>query len=128
MGYHAGADVYDEKHSWQFRVLLASFPQDPEGAIVRAVLGRNMKRGLRYGLTAVIDRDGIVRASVQGHDGETYARMPIGSIISLRDSFRRLADHCRLPDHEREALFEELRKWIITDERAQSGLDIRAHN
>lgn len=127
MPFHAGSEVYDEKHSWQFRVMLASFPQDPEGAIVRAVLGRNMRTGLRYGLTAVIDRDGIVRASVQDHSGESHKRMPIGSVIAVRDAFRRLADHCRLSDKDREALFEELRKWL-TDERAQSGLDIRRHN
>ena len=128
MPFHAGADVYDQKHSWQFRVMLASFTQDPEGAMTRAVLGRNMRTGLRYALTAQIDREGMVRASVQTHDGEVYARMPIGSLIAVRDAFRRLADHCRLSDQERNEFFEEIRKWISTDERAQSGLDVRAHN
>lgn len=128
MQFHAGADVYDQKHSWQFRVMLASFTRDPEGAMVRAVLGRTMRTGLRYALTACVDREGIVRANVQAPDGSVYARMPIGSLVAVRDSFRRLADHCRLTDAEREAFFEEIRKWISTDERATSGLDVGRHN
>jgi len=126
--FHAGNDVYDKGRSWKFRVLLASFPCDPEGAIVRAVLGRNMIRGLCYGLTAVIDREGIVRSNVRAHDGETYARMAVGSVIAVRDCFRRIADHCKLDDDERLAFFDELRKWVIKDERSESDLDIARHN
>ena len=44
----------------------------------------------------------------------------IGTIESVRDSLRRLADHCKLSDTDREALFEELRRWVYKDYRAKS--------
>ena len=45
----------------------------------------------------------------------------IGSIIAVRDSMRRLADHCKLTDPQREDLFAELRRWVKRDYRATSG-------
>ncbi len=126
--YHAGSEVYDQARTWQFRVLLASFPHDPMGSVVRAVLGKWMQRGMAHGRVARINADGIVLTMVRDRHGRWWKNMPVGSIIVLRDEFRRLADHCRLSDAERNALFEELRKWIAKDERAESGLDIRRHN
>lgn len=126
--YHAGADVYDQAHSWRWRVLLASFPTDPMGSLVRAVLGKITYTGMAHGLQAEIDKDGVVRTLVRDSRGHWHADMPVGTIVGVRDEFRRLADHCRLADDEREALFEELRKWIAKDHRAQSFLDVKRHN
>ena len=126
--YHSSGDVFDQAHSWQFRVLLAAFPHDPMGSVVRAVLGKWMRQGMAHGRTAVIAPDGMVRTAVRDQHGRWWKNMPVGGIIALRDEFRRLADHCRLADAERNALFEELRKWIAEDQRSESGLDIRAHN
>lgn len=126
--FHSSADVFDQAHHWTYRVALASFTVDPTGALVRAVIGKNMKHGMAYVSYATIDKAGIMRASVRAIDGSVHAAMPIGTVQAVRDEFRRLADHCRLSDSEREALFEELRKWVTRDERAESGLDIRRHN
>jgi hypothetical protein len=135
MPYHSSTEVFDESHGWRYRVLLAAFPHDPMGTIVRAVLGRNLNWGVSYGLAATIGRDGIVRTGKRVPRKPTAYNsakfhvlpgMPIGSIAALRDEFRRLADHCKLNDKDREALFMELRKWCGKDERAISGLDVEA--
>ena len=125
--FHTSADIFDQSHSWQWRILLASFPTTT-GAIVRGVLGKLMKHGRAIGGKAVITHEGLTVTNVRDEHGVWHTAIPIGSIEAVRDSFRRLADHCRLPDHEREALFEELRKWIVKDYRAQSGLDVKRHN
>lgn len=119
--YHTSEDVFDRVHSWQYRTLLAAFPADPMGLIVRAVLGRNSRVGAALGLEAEIGKDGIVRTKLRGPLGNKLSDAhPLGSIQSLRDEFRRLADHCKLNDDERVALFEELKKWCGRDLRATS--------
>lgn len=121
MQYHSNELVYDQGRTWQFRVALAAFPTDPMGMIVRAVLGLN-GRSAALGLQATIRRDGIVVAPLRNREGRVVTKAhPLGSIIALRDEFRRLADHCKLPDTEREALFEELRKWCGRDLRSRSS-------
>jgi hypothetical protein len=42
----------------------------------------------------------------------------LGSIVDIRDDFRRLADFLKLDDGERVELFDELRKWVAIDMRA----------
>jgi hypothetical protein len=116
--YFSSAEVYDRARSWQFRVLLAAFPADPMGLIVRAVLGVNSRVGAALGLEATIRKDGVVTAALRSPRGRKVTNAhPLGTVIALRDEFRRLADHCRLPDNERLALFEEVRKWAGRDLR-----------
>ena len=135
MPYHNSQEVFDDAHSWRYRVLLAAFPHDPMGTIVRAVLGRNLSWGISYGLSATIGKDGIVRTGKRiprkptEYNPQKHVDLmaePIGSITALRDEFRRLADHCKLSDKDREALFMELKKWCGRDERAINNLDIQA--
>ncbi len=126
--FYDGADVVDPGYPWKARVVLASAATNPTGAIVRAMLGSNFKVGPAYGMTAEIDADGIVRTTVHAEDTTVWPNMPIGSIQAVRDEMRRLADHCKLSDEEREAFFDQLRKWIAKDARAISGLDVKAHN
>lgn len=86
-----------------------------------AMLAKIPKVGPAYGKTCDILPSGIV---ITPHriNGKWTEQCPIGSVIAVRDSLRRLADHCRLPDEEREELFEELRKWIRKDYRAVSTI------
>lgn len=119
--YYAGDQVFDLARSMKFRVALAAFPADPMGLIVRAVFGMNSARGAALGLEATIRPDGIVTAKLRGRRGGIMSEHHVlGSIIALRDEFRRLADHCKLNDGERMVLFEELRKWCGKDLRSRS--------
>jgi hypothetical protein len=120
--YYGGDQVFDLARSWKFRVALAAFPADPMGLIVRAVLGMNSAKGAALGLEATIRPDGIVTAKLRSFNGRILNNAhPLGSIIALRDDFRRLADHCKLNDGDRMALFEELRKWCGKDLRSRSS-------
>lgn len=117
--YHTSADVYDQSHHWTWRVTLASFPSRSMGPIVRAVLGKNMQRGPKLSLQATIAPGGMVYAGLKHDDKVVSFAHPLGQVQSIRDEFRRLADHCRLNDTDRIALFEELRKWLGKDLRSE---------
>ena len=112
-------DVFDEKRSWKWRVLRASLPTEV-GLIVLSILGMQTKNGFSFGPTCDIRLDGMVETVVK-RPGLRPRIETIGSIVAVRDSVRRLADHCKLSDGEREALFDELRKWVRRDARATSG-------
>lgn len=119
--FHTSLAVFDEAQPWPYRAILASMPTTT-GAIVRAVLGKITKTGPAYGDWCQIDADGNVWAPLRVN-GFWNELAPLGHITAVRDNFRRLADHCKFSDAAREALFEELRKWVRRDARAQSGID-----
>lgn len=116
--YHMSKGVYDPARHWSYRVTLAAFPANTMGLIVRAVLGVNSTIGPALGLEAEIGADGIVRASLRYPDGRVERRRELGSVMALRDEFRRLADHCRLTDADRLELFDHLKKWAGRDLRS----------
>lgn len=87
-----------------------------------AILAKTPKLGPAYGKTCDILANGIV-ITTHRINGKWTDLRPIGSVISMRNAMRRLADHCKLPDNEREALFDELRKWIRKDYRAVSTIE-----
>lgn len=105
---------------WQWRVLRASLGTT-EGAIVMAILAKTPKNGPAYGKTCDILASGIV-ITTHRINGKWTDLRPIGSVLAVRDAIRKLADHCKLSDKEREALFDELRKWIRKDYRAVSTI------
>ncbi len=111
------SDIYDEGRHWTWRVSRASLGTTT-GLIVLATLAKVPKYGVAFGQTAEIRLDGLVETDCRknGKWGKTI----IGDIIAIRDNFRRLSDHCKLNDADRNALFEELRKWILKDHRATS--------
>lgn len=118
------ADVLDGERHWTERVFLASAYADPMGPIVRAVIGANPKTGAALGLYATIQKDGLVTASLRGPLGEKVTDThPLGQIQSLRDEFRRLADHCKFDDEDRLALFDMFKKWCGKDLRVRSEFD-----
>ncbi len=87
-----------------------------------AILGKVPKTGPAYGQTCDILPNGIVITPMRKPDGNWTEMRPVGTVIAVRDNVRMLADHCKLSDTEREALFTELRKWIRRDYRAVSTL------
>ena len=90
-----------------------------------ARLAKVPKLGMAFGETADIRVDGLV-ATLFRDRGKWYPPTVIGKIEDVRDNMRRLADHLRLTDAERNAMFEEMRKWIKTDHRAlQHAKNIR---
>lgn len=114
------ADAFDQARHWTWRVLYASMGTTT-GAIVMAMLAKVPKYGRAYGQTCDILTNDIV---ITPHriNGLWTEQRPIGTITAVRDNMRRLADHCKLDDEEREALFDELRKWVRKDYRAVSTL------
>lgn len=85
-----------------------------------AMLARVPRLADAYGDTADIWPDGRVATMVRRRGVWGDKPEVIGTIIAVRDNVRRLADHCKLSDKDRLALFEELRKWIRRDCRAKS--------
>jgi hypothetical protein len=120
--FHTSDDVFDLARNWKYRVILASMPTTT-GVIVRAVLAKQTRVGWAYGRHCEIDIHGHVFVAVRQPDGQIVKPYPIGHVNAVRDAFRRLADHCKLSESERNALFDELRKWVRKDHRASSDLD-----
>jgi hypothetical protein len=89
------------------------------GSIITAMFGCNPKNGPAFGLTCDILLDGKVVTPVR-RNGVWGKPEALGTVESVRDNIRVLADHCKLNDSDREALFDELRKWVRRDFRAKS--------
>lgn len=112
------SDVYDEARHWSYRITRASLGTTT-GLIVLAMLAKIPGRGPAFDQTADILTDGSVATRVRDAKMQ-WITTTIGSIEAVRDNMRRLADHCKLGDVDREAMFEELRKWVRKDFRARS--------
>jgi hypothetical protein len=67
---------------------------------------------------ATVDAEGLTWAYVVSRT-EGRRLTCLGFITDIRDEFRRLADHLKLDDGERVEMFDELRKWVAVDIRAQ---------
>lgn len=95
--------------------------QTLQGMIVEAMLGKAPENPPRIVSAAEITKDGLVVAQVQFRgmaDGE-YEIAALCTADELVTRFRHLADHCRLTDDERRAMFFELRAWAAKDHRAE---------
>ena len=89
------------------------------GCFVLAILG--LQHGIkppRFGSRAYINAEGLLFSNAQNADVRMYRNECLGPIQAVVDSFRGLADHLNLDDHERVAMFDELKKWIVHDARA----------
>ena len=87
--------------------------------IVMAMLAKQPKNGPAFGQTCDILTDGKVVTPVRRY-GVWGKPEAIGTTESVRDNLRWLADHCKLSDTDRLAMFAELQKWIRVDMRARS--------
>lgn len=107
-----------EQNSWPFKAVLATRGnQTIVGTIVLALIAKPPKHGPRIETTATIDEAGLTWVGMTNRRGG-YGLACIGHIHDIRDEFRRLADHLKLDDGERIDLFEQLRKWVGVDMRA----------
>lgn len=118
--FSSANDVFDHARPWQFRVVRASIGTTT-GLMVMAMLAKEPKAGPALGMTCEILLDSKVVTPVRRH-GVWGRPEVIGTVETVRDNLRRLADHCKLPDDERNALFGELHKWIYKDWRAKSEI------
>lgn len=104
---------------WRVRALEATHGNQSQlGAILIAVLGRAPDHPPRFGSGAVITTDGHVLAHFQTRDGEWHHGAYVATVQEINDNFRGLADHLKLSDADRVEMFDELRKWFVTDYRA----------
>ena len=109
------------RNSWQARAVEATGGNTSRlGCLVLAILGwQHGRKPPRFGSTAVILKDGTVMSNFQNKAGNMFANQAICTVQEMVDSFRGLADHLKLNDIDRLAMFEELRKWIREDKRAE---------
>lgn len=94
------------------------------GMIIRAVLNKRTKFDHEFGKTIEIMLDGTAWTP-QRVKGTWREPTPIGHIDAIRDNVRRVADHCKLNDADRIALFDELRMWVGKDHRATSTGELK---
>ena len=122
MEFSSSADIFDEAHSWQWRVVRASFGTTT-GCLVQAMLAKQPKSGPAFGIHCDIDADGYVTTMVRRiQEGKVYLPPQverIGTTIAVRDNLRELCDHCKLNDNDRQAFFAEFQKWIRKDYRVR---------
>lgn len=128
---------FDLRASWQVRMLVATSGIDR--AVVMSVLAHNYDAQMPYVLTAAfkwyvgprtemplpsltsaarIAKTGAIVADVVDRQGRKRKDQVIfRNEIKLRDSFRRLADHLKLSDHDRVEMFNALKRWVVADRR-----------
>lgn len=110
-----------EQNSWPFKAVLATRGnQTLLGCIVLNLICRPPKSPPMVDSLATVDADGLCWAFVVNRRGVRTLTC-LGQITDIRDEFRRLADHLKLDDGERVELFDELRKWVAIDMRADHG-------
>jgi len=111
----------DEQASWQYKAIVATRGnQTLLGAIFLQVIGKQAKHPPQIIGTASVDEEGLCWTLLRKQHGLEVAEgvVCLGLISDIRDEFRRLADHLKLADDERIELFQELRKWVAVDLRA----------
>lgn len=111
-------------NSWQCRAVeRTGGNQSLLGCFVLAILGwQHGRHPPRFGRVCRIDKEGVVYSNMQAKDGVIHRNHRLCPISEVIDSFRGLADDLKLADGERQAMFDELRKWCFIDERAKSTL------
>jgi hypothetical protein len=128
---------FDLHSSWQVRILVATSGIDR--AVVMSVLAHNYDAQMPYVLTSAfpwyigprtvmplpslvsaarIAKTGAVVADMVDSQGRKRRDQVIfRNEIKLRDSFRRLADHLKLPDDDRIEMFRCVQRWVVADRR-----------
>jgi hypothetical protein len=106
--------IYDPAYGWKWRAIRASICTTT-GSIVQAMLARQPTRGTILRQNADIMPDGIVKTEVRIRG--SWITIHLGSIKDICDNMNRLADHIKLDDADRTAMFVELRAWIRRDLR-----------
>lgn len=109
------------ERSWQDRAIEATGGNRSQlGAILLAMLARVPRYSSfpRFSGLATVTSDGFVMCNFYDKAGVFRPGAFVCDVEDLRDNFRGLADHLKLNDADRNAMFAELLKWIARDYRA----------
>lgn len=118
------AQAIAERKSWQYRAITYAHGNKSElGALIIAIMGRTVNPPCFHPGGAKITAEGIVIGLFRKELGQDWQPRKIyENVQAFTDIFRGLADALDLNDGERLAMFEEVRKFIRTDERVVSQL------
>lgn len=113
-----------ERKTWQYRAIsYAQGAQSRTGAFLLAVLGRKVKPPYIHTGGAKIKPNGNVVVLYKKDDrSPVRPEVVYVTVEGLNMAFRGLAEAIKADDAETEAMFSEIRKFIIRDERATSNL------
>lgn len=104
------------------RILLAAMGKQPDNpprfAITSGAIIINERMAHKLGL-----KEGDVLADFQARPGEPYRAIRVCHTSELNDNFRGLADHLKLTDADRIAMFDVLRQWVWKDYTATSSTE-----
>ena len=115
--------------SWQVRLIEAlQGNQSLPGCILIAALGQSrdaegFPRRPSFGSHGIITAGGLLMSKMVDRNGEYRGYQGIAPVAEVIDHFKRYADQLKLKDAEREALFQELRRWIRYDYRQHQKPD-----
>lgn len=105
-----------ERASWQYKAIQATAGNQTRlGTILLAAIGRSAKHPPWFGNSAVITSDSFVMCDFTDKRYTQHSGAFVCSVTELRDNFRGLADHLKLGDKDREAMFAKVREWISHD-------------
>lgn len=117
---------------WKRDVIKATSPATtrnsddlPLHLIVLAILGLH-RHAPRLGHYADVNASGVV-TSVLTDASDRLSLAMLGRVTAILAALNRLADHCKLSDDERTALFLAFRNWIAKDQRANDPNGLRVH-
>lgn len=116
-----------DKQPWQYRAVESTGGNKTlMGCFILAILGwQHGRHPPRFGRVAVINKDGMLFSNMQDKNGRMYRNHCLGSVQTVTDNFRGLAEHLKLNDEETKQMFSEFRKWITHDERANQSNEER---
>lgn len=113
-----------ERASWQYRMVKhLRGNQTLTGALLLAILAKAPSNPPRILSGGVIGENGEVMTTWESRKFPGKAlTISLGPIDALRDSFRAHCDTLNFTDAERTEIFDEFRRWIITDFRQAPNL------
>lgn len=134
--------AFDLRASWQAKVLEGN--RGPARMIVMSVLAHTYENAVFTLCAAVfpdfdgslpapfltsaakIDKTGAIVADMVDERGRVHRDMVLfPTEISLRDSFRKMADRLKLNDADRIELFKCAQRWVVADRRLDPNFDPR---
>lgn len=120
--------------SWAYKAIKATKGNQTRlGCMVIRIIGRAPHNPPRFSLeTGMVILDeatgnklglnrGYCVADYQARPGKPFLATPIGHVNEITENFRGLADHLKLTDADRIAMFDCLRNWIQQDMTATSS-------
>ena len=105
---------------WQHRAVKETGGnQSALGCLILAILGwQHNRHPPRFGDIAIINYEGYVITNFQKRDGTILQAQAIEKVENLVHAMRDLCDRMNLNDIDRMEMFEEFKKWISRDYRA----------